>query len=293
VYRVPATNDEAANGTALIAMVDSLEALSDPSVIELDAGVYDLGSGSLTFDSNKIVLRGADRDATFITSSIPSNSGAAGTVDVTFGATAVLEDLTIDNTASSVDSATVLNIGETKLLRCHIRNSATVDRYAVVNISLLDAVDCEFDSNGDDSDWTGLFEASGLSGGQTLLRNCLIWDRGWITFPTKAIEYDASGGRLRLIGCRLSAQTAIGPATTPQDSLNWLIVTDSRIEQGDIDLRSPSFADPSQPRSIFVRTTFAEVGFRENLGDTDFVHCNAGPNPISDTQSPVSPSYTP
>jgi hypothetical protein len=95
----PTVGNATASGSALTAALAAITtaSASDPYLLKIEPGVYDLGSGGLTMKSY-VDIEGSGQNATFITSARSNASNAASSAVFVAASNSELRDLTVTNT---------------------------------------------------------------------------------------------------------------------------------------------------------------------------------------------------
>jgi len=122
------------NGTSLLTALASITtaSASNPWLLKLDPGIYDLGTSQLIAKAN-VDIEGSGRDATTITSSAQGNGGPGATILVYASTPAEVRDLTVKNTSAGMGRGIYTLSDDLRLTRVNV-DVDTVDQSVAVEV---------------------------------------------------------------------------------------------------------------------------------------------------------------
>ena len=131
---VPSGGTASANGANLLTALSGITtaSASNPWLLKLDPGVYDLGTNQLV-PKSFVDVEGAGRGTTFITSAVQGNGAPGATILVQSGVQSEMRELTIKNTSLGMGRGISINSSSFTLARVNV-DVNTVDQSVAVEI---------------------------------------------------------------------------------------------------------------------------------------------------------------
>jgi hypothetical protein len=134
---VPGNNAPAVNGANLLAAYAGVPATAGPTepwVVKVDAGIYDLGGAQLVL-RNFVDLEGSGRNATFVNSTFAGTGAAGGVINVPAGVDAEIRSLTIQSFSAASGIAVVNNSTELKLSTVNLEVDVAATGIGYLNVA--------------------------------------------------------------------------------------------------------------------------------------------------------------